>query len=393
MPSAVAEKTTQPTRRKLGKNPLAMIIITSLMIILNILSWISAGFSDFFAENIFHFISDTVSPAVGLLPFSLGEIMIGIGIALVLLIIPVVIALIITRKNKELSRRIMKLWGNIYGWVLIFILVTETMNCFIMYHTTELSYKYHGGAGAEGFTVAQLTELCEQTIINANELADQVLRDSSGKLILPDDTYSAAASAMESISGDYSMLSGKYPPAKKIGSSMLMTQFDLQGIYFPFSLEANYNPELCPARVPATICHELTHLKGFIREDEAGFLAYRACIASDEPAFRYSGYISAMNYLYSAVKKNASPDEAARLAVMISDKVHQDNRFVSDEFRKKIEEKSVIPQETASAVSDKAMETTLKLNGVSDGKRSYSRMVDLLLEYHYCILPLDTDSK
>ena len=65
--------------------------------------------------------------------------------------------------------------------------------------------------------------------------------------------------------------------------------------------------------------------------------------------------------------------------------VSYDNTFVSEEFRQHVEEKAVISTKTVSAVSNKAMETSLKLNGVSDGKKSYGRMVNLLLEYHYCI--------
>ena len=45
----------------------------------------------------------------------------------------------------------------------------------------------------------------------------------------------------------------------------------------------------------------------------------------------------------------------------------------------------VISTKTVSAVSNKAMEASLKLNGIPDGKKSYGRMVNLLLEYHYCI--------
>ena len=44
--------------------------------------------------------------------------------------------------------------------------------------------------------------------------------------------------------------------------------------------------------IPHTICHELSHLKGFMREDEANFIGYLACIGSDSPDFRYSGYLT-----------------------------------------------------------------------------------------------------
>ena len=46
-------------------------------------------------------------------------------------------------------------------------------------------------------------------------------------------------------------------------------------------------------------------------------------------------------------------------------------------------DKGLLPSKTVAKVSDKAMEASLKLNGVEDGKRSYGRMVDLLLNYYF----------
>ena len=42
---------------------------------------------------------------------------------------------------------------------------------------------------------------------------------------------------------------------------------------------------------------------------------------------------------------------------------------------------TVFDSEAVGEISDKAMEKSLKLNGVEDGKQSYGRMVDLMLNY------------
>ena len=55
--------------------------------------------------------------------------------------------------------------------------------------------------------------------------------------------------------------------------------------------------------IPHTICHELSHLKGFMREDEANFIGYLACIGSDSPDFRYSGYLTGWVYAGNALAK------------------------------------------------------------------------------------------
>ena len=367
-------------KNRLSKNSVAMLVVTGLMLVFNAVSWISTPLTDMYSQRIFPAVSQLFSSLTGILPFSLGEIMIGVGILLVIAAPCIFIPLII-RKNSRLVKR----FGVIYGWILIFILVTETLNCFVLYHTTEFSERYHNSAGAEGFTVSELTALCEETVRHANKLAPLVKRDETGRMVVPENMAQLAEDAMNRLAEEYPPLAGEYPEPKRIKMSMLMTQLDLQGIYFPFSLEANYNSDLSPARVPCTVMHELSHLKGYIREDEACFIAYRACLESESLEVQYSGYISAMNYLFSAVSKNVSEAEINRLRGLISAQVRADNTFVSAEFMQQVEEKAVIPTKTVKKVSAKAMDTTLKLNGISDGKKSYGRMVNLLLEYHYCI--------
>ena len=47
-----------------------------------------------------------------------------------------------------------------------------------------------------------------------------------------------------------------------------------------------------------------------------------------------------------------------------------------------VESGALISTETVSKASDAFTDTTLKLNGVSDGIASYNRVVGLLLEYY-----------
>ena len=134
---------------------------------------------------------------------------------------------------------------------------------------------------------------------------------------------------------------------------------------------------------PSTMCHELAHLKGYIFEDEANFISYLACIQSDDPVFRYSGYLSVLNYLDNDFYKAVGRDwEAYTAQPRISAQVNDDNMFVTDEDWDRINSKAVIDTETVDAVSDTLVDTTLKVNGVKDGMISYNRVVRLLLQYY-----------
>ncbi len=78
-----------------------------------------------------------------------------------------------------------------------------------------------------------------------------------------------------------------------------MYQAGYDGVYFPFSLEANYNTYISDIRYPHVACHELAHLKGYIYEDEADFIAYLACVGSDDEQLQYAGYLGVLDYIDS----------------------------------------------------------------------------------------------
>lgn len=379
----------EKTKKRLS--PWAIVLITgfALCAVLNILAWISSGFADFYTDNIFVYISVPFGFLTSLMPFSFGELLIIIGILIVIVGIPLEIVFLIKfRRVREKRNKLLKGSALFLCWVILYILLTETLNCFIQYHCTTFSDKYYpefSAQAAQGYTVEQLTELCDYIIDNANELSQQMERDENGEIIIPDNAAKLAGEYVRALSEEYPRFGGWYTEPKDIACSRTMSKLDLQGIYFPFSMEANINKDMRPSRKPVTMCHELAHTKGFILEDEAGFIAFLACEKSQDPLFMYSGYLCAMNYSVNQLFRYASEEEKIRISQKICSTVYYDNTFLTEEYKASLEKDKVIKTETAAKVSDKAMTASLKLNGVSDGKQSYSRIVNLLLEYYFYV--------
>ena len=313
-------------------------------------------------------------------PFSFGELLILLGVILVIVGLPA--AVVSAAALKKHRKKILVFTAKFFAWVIVYITVTETLNCFVQYHNTLASDKYFPDA-PDGYTPAELTAMCEYIIEQADDLAEKQVRDADGNIIIPDDLRERCAAAVGCVSDRYTLMRGFVPQPKKIFFSRFMSQMDLQGIYFPFTMETNYNPDMSPSRIPCTVVHETAHTKGYIREDEATFISCCACMESGDELFMYSGYLTAMNYSVNSVWKYISDEEKIRLSGMISDTVRADNKFLPDKYAEELEEKTVFKNETVSKASEKAMNTSLVLNGVSDGKKSYSRMVDLLLDYYY----------
>ena len=124
--------------------------------------------------------------------------------------------------------------------------------------------------------------------------------------------------------------------------------------------------------IPHTMCHELSHLKGFMREDEANFIGYLACIASENPAFQYSGYLTGWVYAGNALAE-ADMETYVQLHGKLCESARMDLR-----------ENSVFWERYEGKVAEAANQwndTYLKMNNQADGVKSYGRMVDLMLAY------------
>ena len=62
----------------------------------------------------------------------------------------------------------------------------------------------------------------------------------------------------------------------------------------------------------------------------------------------------------------------------IAKSVYSDDLFLTAEAWEKVEEKAVIQTATVKSLQSVHREATLKINGVEDGMKSYSRVVTLL---------------
>ena len=355
------------------------LIIIAIMVILNVISRFSRQFSDFYVSKIFPYISSAVSFVTGLLPFSLGEMLTAAAVALVFIGIPLFLILLIFMKGKRW--RLAAFAGTLALWILCYITTTETMNCFIMYQCTPLSEKYF--PDSHEHTDRELTMLYGALINKCNELALQVPRDENGCFEVTCDVKAEAKKAMKRAGGKYPQLRGYYPDPKPIQFSYFMSQLHLTGIYMPYTIEANYNDDMIRAVLPSTLCHELAHLKGFIQEDEANFLAFAASTGSDNVEFQYAGYLDALEYVHNTVWDN-EVEEAYPLSETISDEVLRDwFRFMPENYWEENADKEVISTEAVSEASTAAIDTNIKMNGREEGIKSYSMMVDLLLDYYF----------
>lgn len=161
-----------------------------------------------------------------------------------------------------------------------------------------------------------------------------------------------------------------YSPPKPVIASKLLSYANIGGMFFPFTMESNINVDNPLFVIPWTMAHELAHQCGFMREDEANFIAYLACRQSDDALMRYSGYMLAYDNAISALRR-VDPEAASAISLGLSAAVQRDLAERAQHWAKY--------EGPVQNVSNAANDTYLKANDQADGMQSYGRMVDLLL--------------
>lgn len=371
------------------------------VIMLNYLAWRSREFCDWYIDHIFPVWLNTYARLTSALSISVGEIMLILAVGITAFGIGFFIYNLIRRG--KYTTGLLK-YGRTYAWIVLVVGYVMTLNCFILYHATGFAQKYmvkETGTmvvdmsdtavvevdtnGKSAYTKKNLATLRDYLVEQCNTLADQIDRDEQGTAVYSGDLIAESVHAMETMGQQYDRLSGYYVTPKYLKCSEFFSQQYIMGYYFPFSMEANINSVMYITNVAPTVCHELAHTKGFIFENDANMIGYLACIQSDDTFLQYCGYLSVLNYVNNDFYKSVNKSTYKK-HVRISDRVADDNVFLTREDWQAVEKTAVVKTSTVKKVSNNFLNTNLKLNGVDEGIQQYNEVVNLLLDYYDGIL-------
>lgn len=326
------------------------------------------GFGQWYAVHIYPVIVSVIGRIMGVFPFSVVEL--GLYTLMIL-------CLVFAVRN---IRKPLKLLSGLYC-LASFLALVFTLNCGINYY--RYPFSYNSGLVIQESSTAELYALCSyltDQINAAKKDMDTPVPYEGQTEAAPDPSFkelwdygTEARAAMKKLGREFPELGGYYPRPKPLLLSGILSVQQLCGIYSPFTVEANYNREMPRYNIPHTICHELSHLKGFMREDEANFIGYMACIGSDNAQFRYSGYLMGWVYAGNALAK-ADPEAYIELQQRLPGEAVADLRY-NNSFWARYDGRVA---ETASKMND----TYLKMQNQTDGVKSYGRVVDLMLAYY-----------
>ncbi|MBO4651699.1 MAG: DUF3810 family protein [Lachnospiraceae bacterium] len=404
-----------------------------------------SGFATWYADHVYPRIQAVLGRATGWFPFALGEVLmyvvaVYVAVTVIILIVFGILALVRRCKRGKAAKaepkqsesvdaeneeepasvaqaapanleapavqaapaapeapakrrsRFLPIYMKVFLACVVIGLWLYVFNWWIPYHDYVLSAKTH----KKEFTFEEIfyahNELAKQ--INAACLA--IERDADGKIIYPgrDEAWKTVVRAMQSVSGEYVRLKGYYPMPKVAMCSDVLEWMNIGGYTYPYTLELTYNKYINNLYFYNLLAHEAAHHKGYYKENEAMFLSFYACRASDDPLMVMGGLWDVYWRVYDALSAanedldkqgfRASEEQNAYFNshyVEILPQVYDDFYGAREEAQEAYEEDDHPLEEyreTAEQAADVGWDTQAELIG----EFSYDGVLQLVLEYY-----------
>lgn len=353
--------------KKLKKSFLIPIYLLGISVLLMTASVRIDGFAQWYTGHIYPIFTGIIGRIFGIVPCSAAEIgLYGLLVFVTLDLVYIVLSVF----HKVWTKEKMKKIGKKYMWIVSVLCFLYVMNCGINYRNTSFSEK--SGICVREYSVEELAKVCGILTEEVQKTEPEISRNKEGNMIFQTEEKKNAVQTMQKLGEQYTDLKGYYPEPKNLLFPSLLSWQGLTGVYSPFTVEANYNNAMTAYNIPFTMCHELSHVKGFMQEQEANFIAWLACRQSDTAEFRYSGALSGWLYV-SNLLWEYDRDTYSRLYDALPEGAKKDLKE-NNTFWKRYEGK-------IQEVSNKINDTYLKTNGQKDGVKSYDKMVDMLVVY------------
>lgn len=344
--------------------------IGSAALVVYVASMFSRGFADFFNRYIGSFFRGSLSYLSVWLPFSLAEI--------ALITVPIWGTLLIVYA----SRHYCWSWRTVLNFLLILLSVVSLLfSLFVFglgtgYYNSTIDVKL--GLERTKVTPKELVTTLNTVAEGVNDALNEKTPeyDENGASVMPftyGEMCEKLVDAYDKVREEYSFIPGLDSRVKPVMLSKPWTYTHISGVYTYFTGEANINTNMPDYTIPFTAAHEMAHQRGISREDEANFVAFLVCTASDDPYIRYSGYLSMFEYVASPTYSADKEEYAAALKKLNPAAVGE--MIAYNEFYDKYADS------VASTVTSAVNDTFLKSQG-TPGEKSYGMVVDLAVAYY-----------
>jgi len=351
-----------------NKKHILPVLLLVQIIILKIVSFFPKWIERVYSNGLYVYISHFSRKSFGWIPFSIGDV--------IYFIVGFFIIRWIFRKFKNKKQGKKQTWKTISLEILSFLSVFYFLFHLLWatnYHRVPLFDKLHI---EKEYSDADLLVFTKKLIVKTNEIHSKIVKNDSLKVIFP---YSQEQVFEDNVKG-YLNLSKQYPffkyeniSVKKSLMSLPLTYMGFAGYLNPFTNEAQVNDMVPMPNFPTTAAHEMAHQLGYASESEANFIGYLASIKNDDLYYQYSGYSFALKYCLRNWKIR---DEKVLKELLTT--IHPGILKNYDDSQKFWEQYETFIETGFKIFYD----NFLKLNQQKDGLDSYSKFVDLMVNYY-----------
>lgn len=334
------------------------------ILILKILAFFPELVESFYSNGLYPLLSNFLRILLGWISFSIGDI---------LYFILILLALKWFWKNR-------KNWKSNWKDRVLAVLGAVSVFHFFFYFIWAINYYriplFEKMQIKREYSDADLLDFTKKVIAKTNEIQNQITKNDSLKVIYP---YSHEATFEKNVNG-YKHLAKNYPffsysnqSIKKSLFSLPLTYMGFGGYLNPFTNEAQVNYLMPKYNLPTTSCHEMAHQMGYASESECNFIGFLASVHNDDLYFKYSGYSFALRYCLNNW-------------YIRNEKIYQELlKTVHPGILKNYKESEQFWMQYQTPI-EKGFHTFydhyLKINQQEEGINSYSKFVDLLVNYY-----------
>ena len=331
------------------------------IIFLKILAFFPETVERFYSNGLYVWISHFSRTVLGKIPFSVGDIIYGVTI---------IYCIYWFFKNRKLHWKD-KIWATL-SFVSVLYFSFHLLWAF-NYYRVPLFEKMNI---KREYTEKELIAFTEKLIVKTNEVQFSITQDSTKKVVNPysqDSIFKLTENGYHNLAKQYPIFTYEIPSRKKSLLSLPLTYMGFGGYLNPFTNEAQVNDKLPMYGFPNVVCHEMAHQIGFGSESECNFIGFMAGVKNENLYFQYSALSNALRYSMSNIgMKNEKEFERLRVRI---------NPGILENYKE-----SELFWQQYDTVIDKAFhafyDQYLKSNQQEEGIDSYSKFVDLMVNYY-----------
>ena len=314
--------------------------------------------SHFYACSVYPAIGSVLSSVSGLVPFAVGDIFIALSILWVIFCL--------RKKATLLKAAEYLLW--IYVWFYIAWGLNYTQpNIYLrtgMKPTEVDKDKLREFAYRYADSINLLSE--EQRVKSEEQESEEWKRRVSDAI---QNVYEKMGQR-EGINAPFN----PHPHAKTMVFTPISSMVGVTGSMAPFFCEFTLNGDIRPHDYPAIYAHEYAHFLGIAHEGEANFYSYLACTSSTDKAVKFSGYYHILPHVLNSVFNLLGEKEGEKFLNHIRPEII---RLAKDDRHYWLSKRS----KALSSMQDYVFDLYLKGNHVSEGRKSYSGVIALIMAW------------